>query len=155
MKEIHWHLEVLSISQLKEHEKNPRQISKEKSKRLTGLIKKFGLIDKPIVNTDHTIIGGHQRIKLLKRMKAKTVECWVPDRLLEQKEIDELCIGLNLHQGTWDWDLMSCEFEVPDLLEYGFTEDEIFGHFEEKEPKEKGEKNGKKKTVCPNCSHEF
>src|SRR5271166_3724937 len=104
---ISWHLEVLPIKDLKEHPKNPRQINKEQFQHLSNLIAKFGLIDKPIVNLDKTIIGGHQRIKVLKKMKVKEVECWVPDQQLSEKDIDELCVRLNLNQGQWDYDILA------------------------------------------------
>jgi len=128
---ITWHLEVLPIKSLKDHEKNPRQISKDQFQHLSGLIAKFGLIDKPIVNKDWIIIGGHQRIKVLKKMKAKTVECWVPDEQLEQEDIDHLCIGLNLNQGTFDWDILANEWEPLDLLKWGFTEEQLLGKMED------------------------
>ncbi len=154
---INWTLGVYQIKALKAHEKNPRQISKEQFQKLEGLIDKFGLIDKPIINLDLTIIGGHQRIKALKRKKAKTVECWVPDRMLEQDEIDHLCVGLNLNQGTWDYDILANEWEPLDLLEWGFSESQLMGTFDDKKDGEKEKKSNVKGklTTCPMCSHEF
>lgn len=154
---INWHLEVLRIQDLKPHPKNPRQITKDASKRLEEGIKKFGLIDKPIVTKDWLIIGGHQRISLLKKMKAKTVQCWVPDRDLEEKEVEELCITLNLNQGSWDWDAMANNFDPVELLGYGFSEEQIMGHFNETEEIESEEEKSakKKKKECPNCGCEF
>ena len=124
---IQWSLKEIPIKDLKGHSKNPRQIGKDQFDRLGSLIDKFGLIDKPIVNQDMVIIGGHQRIKYLKKGKYKSVECWVPDRQLSEKEIDELCIGLNLHQGSWDWDIMNNQWDPVDLLMYGFTEEQLAG----------------------------
>jgi hypothetical protein len=155
---INWHLEVLPIKSLKDHAKNPRQISKEQFQHLEALIAKFGLIDKPIVNKDWTIIGGHQRVKILKKMKAKTVECWVPDEQLEQGEIDRLCIGLNLNQGSWNVDCLANEWDAVDLLEWGFTEEQLFGKSEPLENElsdENGEEKEKKTKKCPECGHEF
>ena len=63
---IKWNLQTLSIKDLKDHPKNPRQIKKEQQQHLQNLIEKFGLIDKPIINKDCTIIGGHQRVRILK-----------------------------------------------------------------------------------------
>jgi ParB-like chromosome segregation protein Spo0J len=152
---INWHLEVLPLGTLKENPKNPRFISKDSMKRLEGLVKKFGMIDKPVVNKDWTIIGGHQRIKLLKKMKSKTVECWIPDRQLDEKEIDELCIGLN-QGGSWDWDCMANNYDITDLLNWGFSEDQLLDHIDIEEVEAKDEKKGaKKKKNCPQCGHEF
>lgn len=155
MHPINWHLEVLSINQLKEFDKNPRQIKKEQQQHLEELIAKFGLIDKPIVNKDHTIIGGHQRIRILKKMKAKTVECWVPDRFLDENEVEHLCIGLNLNQGQWDWDVLGNEWDALDLLKYGFTEEQLLGLAPEVSEEGGAEEKKKKSKECPSCGHKF
>lgn len=154
---VKWTLKEIPIKSLKEHPKNPRQIGKEQFERLGNLINKFGLIDKPIINHDMMIIGGHQRIKYFKKQKAKTVECWVADRVLSDSEIDELCIGLNLHQGAWDYDIMANLWEPLDLLKYGFSEEQLLGTCKEAEEilEEEKEKNSSKKKSCPNCGHEF
>jgi len=153
---IKWTLETISISDLNEHPKNPRQIHKDKLKNLSNLIDKFGLIDKPIVNEDNTIIGGHQRIRLLKKKKIKVVECWKPDRQLDDQEIDELCIGLNLHQGSWDFDILANQWEPLDLLNYGFTEEQLIGQIKEAEEiLEDGQGKKSKCKTCPSCGHEF
>jgi len=124
---INWQLKSVPIKQIKPLEKNPRQISKDQIGHLENLIKKFGLIDKPILNNDLTLIGGHQRIKILKKMKAKEVECWVADEQLSQEDIEHLCIGLNLNQGSWDYDILANQWEALDLLKYGFTEEQLLG----------------------------
>ena len=152
---INWKLETLSIKDLKDHPKNPRQISKDQFKRLSELIAKFGLIDKPIVNLDMTIIGGHQRIKVLKKMKTKAVECWVPDHQLEQDEIDHLCIGLNLNQGSFDYDILANQWNPLDLLNWGFSEKDLLDSCEETEKLLENEEKQQKTKTCPSCGHEF
>jgi ParB-like chromosome segregation protein Spo0J len=155
---INWHLEVLPIKSLEEHPKNPRQISKKKFHRLSKLISKFGLIDKPIVNLDKTIIGEHQRIRVLKKMKLKEVECWVPDTQIEDFDMDELCIGLNLFLGDFDYDILADLWEPIDLLKHGFTEEQLVGKYKEAEDSifaEPKEEKKKKMKCCPNCGHEF
>src|SRR3990172_8549233 len=122
---IEWHLEVHPIKSLKPHPKNPRQLSKDQARHLRTSINKFGLSDKPTINTDLTIIGGHQRIQILKTMKKGEVECWVPDRLLDEKEVEELCIRLNKNTGSFDFDLMANNFDVPDLIDWGFKPEEL------------------------------
>lgn len=127
---INWHLVTLPIKSLKDHPKNPRQITKDQLHHLENLINKFGLIDKPIINKDCTIIGGHQRIRVLKKMKIKEVECWMPDVLIEQEDLDHLCIGLNLNQGSFDYDILANEWDAIDLLKWGFTEEQLFNSAE-------------------------
>lgn len=150
---INWKLETIAIKELKDHPKNPREIKKDQLQHLENLIKKFGLIDKPIVNLDRTIIGGHQRVRILKKMKAKTVECWVPDSQLSQEDLDHLCVALNLNQGIWDWDLLANEYEALDLLNWGFTEEQLLGICKEADEvlSEEGEGKKKKSKECPHC----
>ena len=155
---IEWTLKELPISSLKEHSKNPRQIGKEQFERLGKLINKFGLIDKPIINQDMTIIGGHQRIRYLKRQKVKSVHCWVSDRLLDEKEVEELMIGVNKIHGQFDFDILANEFDPIDLLNWGFSEKELLDTCQEAEEILEGiqkEEKKKKPKMCPNCGHEL
>lgn len=152
---IHWHLEALPLNKLKEHPKNPRQINKKQFQHLQGLIAKFGLIDKPIVNKDWTIIAGHQRLKVLKKMKAKTIECWIPDEQLSDEDAEELLVRHNLNQGTFDYDVLANVFEPLDLLNWGFTEEQLLDCCSEEETEEKKETNNKKQKTCPNCGCEI
>ena len=154
---IQWHLEVHQIKTLKDHPKNPRQISKEQFQHLQSLIAKFGFIDRPIINSDKIIICGHQRIRVLKKMKATTVECWVPDELLSDEDVEELLVRHNLNQGQFDYDILANQFEPLDLLKYGFTEEQLLGECKNIEDVVSSDKEEKKKksTICPSCGHEF
>lgn len=154
---IQWNLQKVCIKELKDHPKNPRQIKKQQQQHLEDLIKKFGLIDKPIINRDMCIIGGHQRIKILKKMKIKEVECWIPDQQLSEEDIDHLCIGLNLNQGSFDFDILANEWCPLDLLKYGFTEEQLLGSCKNSEEVlgENQEEKKKKTKTCPSCGHEF
>lgn len=115
-----WNLEKRKVSSLREYPKNPRSLSKEQYGHLQHSIGTFGLIDKPIINVNGDIIGGHQRKKVLQRMKIKEVECWVPDRELTEKEVEELNIRLNKNTGDFDFDILANEWEISDLLSWGF-----------------------------------
>ena len=123
---IKWSLEKRKISSLKKHPKNPRKLSDHDYKHLKQSLDKFGLIDKVIINTDNQIIGGHQRLQVLKKLGQKEIEVWVPDRTLESQEADELNIRLNRATGEWDWDCLANEWDPEDLLEWGFTPEEVF-----------------------------
>jgi len=152
---INWTLKTIKIKDLKNHPKNPRQITKHRFQHLEGLIAKYGLIDKPIVNQDMTLIAGHQRIRILKKMKTREVECSYPDRQLEENEVEELLIGHNLHQGAFDYDILANEYEALDLLGYGFSEEELTGCFDEEEEKKSKKDKKNKSTTCPSCGHQF
>jgi DNA modification methylase len=120
-----WKLEKRLIKDLKRHPKNPRQLSKEQERHLRTSLDKFGIAEKIIINQDNTIIGGHQRVQILKNKKHKEIDCWVPERRLTEKEVDELNIRLNKNTGDWDWDVLANQWEIADLIEWGFTPDEL------------------------------
>lgn len=122
---ITWHLEKRKLSDLTDHPRNPRKLDKNDAKQLKESLEKFGVIDKPVITTTNMIIGGHQRKQILKKLAIKEVECWVPDRELTDKEVDELNIRLNKNIGCFDWDKLANEWEITDLLDWGFSLDEF------------------------------
>ena len=154
---ITWKTEERPIKALKKHPKNPRQMTKDQHYHLKASLEKFGLIDKIIVNQDNTIIGGHQRLKILKELGYKNVDCSGPDRQLDELEIDELLIRLNRNSGDWNWDELANNFEADDLLSWGFSEEALYGKFcdmeDAKEEDAKLDKKNKSKP-CPNCGYE-
>lgn len=122
---INWKLETRKIKDLREHPRNPRQLKGAQSLHLQKSLETFGVIDKPVITLQNQIIGGHQRLKVLKKMGIKEIECWIPDRDLTDKEVDELCIRLNKNTGEWDFDKLANEWELTDLLEWGFLPEEF------------------------------
>lgn len=120
-----WTLEKRRIKDLKPYPRNPRQLSKKQAAHLQESLDKFGLCEPIVINQDNLIIGGHQRIRTLKKLEHKEVDCYVPDRQLTEQEVDELCIRLNQNVGSWDWDLLANEWEITDLLNWGFDQEEL------------------------------
>jgi len=120
-------LQSFKLAELTDYYKNPRSLSEKEFKQLKTSLDKFGMIDKPIVNLDasNTIIGGHQRKHVLEASGVKECECWVPDRELSDKEVEELNIRLNKNTGSWDFDVLANEFELDDLLDWGFDKGEL------------------------------
>lgn len=146
MSDIVWTLEKRKLKDLKPFEKNPRKLTDDQAKHLQASLDRFGLIDRPFINLDGTIIGGHQRIKLLGRVKE--LEVMVPSRMLTEKEVEELNIRHNKNTGEFDWDILANEFEMEDLLEYGFTPT----NFEMPKIGIEEEEETKKEEVCPACN---
>lgn len=124
---INWTLQQFRLDELTDYYKNPRSLSEKEFKQLKTSLDKFGMIDKPIVNLDsaNTIIGGHQRKHVLEATGVKECECWIPDRELSEKEVEELNIRLNKNTGSWDFDVLANEFELDDLLDWGFDKQEL------------------------------
>ena len=152
---ISWKIQTVKLKDIKKHPSNPRTISHEQVAHLTFSMDKFGLIDKPILNTDMVLIGGHQRIAILKKQGVKEVECQMPDRLLSEDEVKELMIRLNLNHGSFNYEILANEFEVPDLLDFGFSIEDLHLGDPEEIASESEESPKKKKSTCPSCGHEF
>lgn len=120
-----WHLEKRQLKDLRSLSKNPRQFSKDKEEKLSASMKELGLIDRPCVNLDNTIIGGHQRIRVLKKSGEKEIDVFVPNRMLSIKEVEKANILLNKINGSFDFDILANEWDQDDLLDYGFTKEEL------------------------------
>lgn len=127
LEELIWHTETRKIKDLKEHDKNPRKITKDQMEKLKQSLKSFNYVETIVINLDNTILAGHMRIRALKalgRIKEE-IEVRVPNRQLTQKEAEEYLIRSNKNSGEWDWERLANEWEIPDLFNWGFTEDEL------------------------------
>ena len=111
-------IELIEINKLKPATYNPRQINTKQYNDLKKSIQKFDLVDPIIVNKDMTVIGGHQRLKICKELKYKDVDCVVLD--LSKEEERELNIRLNKSGGEFDMDILANEFNIDDLVDWGF-----------------------------------
>jgi len=122
-----WILKKVKLSELKEYENNPRDLTEKGMADLTKSIERFGLAEPLVVNTDNIICGGHGRKKVLENKGIKDVDCYYPERQLTDEEMEELNIRLNLNvAGKWNWDDLTNIFDEKDLIEWGFTEEELF-----------------------------
>ena len=117
------------IKDLKFADYNPRQLSKKQHADLKISLEKFGFVDPIIINKhkgrENVIIGGHQRVKVAKSMGMTEVPCVVFD--LPEETERELNVRLNKNTGDWDWDMLGNEFDLEELIDWGFTEDELAG----------------------------
>ncbi len=158
---IKWKLEKRKLSELKPYKKNPRNITEQGLKDLKKSIDKFGLAELITINVDNTIIGGHARYQTLKASGVKECDCLVPDRKLNAKEVEELNIRLNKNiAGVFDFDILANEFEIPDLLEWGFTKAELGISDIDIEKFFSDEQNPiiqkkPEKIICPKCGEVF
>jgi ParB-like chromosome segregation protein Spo0J len=146
---MEWKLVKVNTKSLKKHPKNPRTLSREQAEQLQKSLDKFGQVEKIIINTDNQIIGGHQRFTLLKKQGVKELECWMPDRTLDEQEVEELLLRLNRNHGEFSYDDLANNFNVPDLLDFGFTIEEL--ELKEIDDIESEEDDKKKEKRCPHC----
>ena len=93
----------IKISDLKHAGYNPRVDLKPGDKefeKIKGSIAEFGYVEPIIVNSDMTIIGGHQRAKALKELGYTEVDCVVIE--VDKTKEKALNIALNKISGEWD-----------------------------------------------------
>lgn len=96
-------IQKIEITKLKPAEYNPRKDLKpedEEYQKIKRSIIEFGYVAPVIVNSDMTVIGGHQRLKVLKELGYNEVECVVVD--LNKNKEKALNIALNKISGDWD-----------------------------------------------------
>lgn len=123
---MNWKLKRIKVSELKEFNKNPRQFTTKGMEDLKKSISKFGIAEPIVCNNDFEIIGGHARKKTLEELGIEEVDVYFPDNKLSEKEIKELNIRLNKNvAGEFDFSILENEFEIPDLLEWGFEEEDF------------------------------
>lgn len=96
--------------------------------KIKNSIEAFGYVDPIIVNSDGTIIGGHQRYNVLLDLGYDTTQVVVVDATKEQEKA--LNIALNKITGEWDEEklyelLIDLDLSDIDMQLSGFTFDEL------------------------------
>jgi DNA modification methylase len=94
--------------------------------RLKQSFERFNLVEVPAVDTDGTILAGHQRVKVLIALGRgdEMVDVRVPNRKLTDEEAERYMIGSNSIHADWDYDLLK-GFEPSLLVELGFDQKEL------------------------------
>ena len=124
---------------------NPRKKLKPgdaEYEKIKNSITEFGYVDPIIVNSDMTIIGGHQRWSVLKALGYDEVDCVVIE--IDKTKEKALNIALNKVTGEWNKELLSDLIKDLQSLDYdvsmtGFEPpeiDELFNDVHSKETKE-------------------
>ena len=120
----------MNISELKAADYNPRQITTAELNKLKESIKKWGNLKPIIINkATKTIVGGHQRIKVLKELGYKEVEV-IEVSINGGAEERALNLALNKISGEWNnTKLINVLKEIQDLdedqlMSTGFTDNE-------------------------------
>ena len=124
MEKITWKNEKRKIAELIPADYNPRKISDLQKEQLRSSLDKFNLADPLVINSDNTLIGGHQRLKVLLELGIEEIDVRVPDRALTKDEEKELNLRLNKNTGDWDIDML-LKIDQEMLLDVGFGEDEL------------------------------
>ena len=96
-------IKELPLKELKPAAYNPRKKLKKGDKeyeKIKQSLLKFGYVDPIIVNNDLTVIGGHQRLTVLKDLDYETAKCVIVK--LSKEDEKALNIALNKITGQWD-----------------------------------------------------
>jgi DNA modification methylase len=126
MEPLVWHTEKRTVNELLPCEKNPRSISDKQMKDLQKSLKLFNLVEIPAIDSDNTILAGHQRIKALQLLGRgeEEIEVRVPNRPLTQEERERYLITSNAVTGEWDYEKLKV-FEPSFLVDIGFDQIEL------------------------------
>lgn len=132
-------IQKIEINKLKMAEYNPRKKLTPKDSeyiKIKNSIIEFGYISPIIVNTDMTVISGHQRLNILKDLGNAEIECIVVD--FDKNKEKMLSVALNKISGEWDYQKLENLFnelaaDNIDLSIMGFDEKEINKLFKETE----------------------
>ena len=87
---------------------NPRKKLKPGDKeyqKIKNSITEFGYVEPVIVNSDMTIIGGHQRVSVLSDLGYEEIDCIVID--IDKQKEKALNIALNKITGEWNKELLA------------------------------------------------
>ena len=101
----------------------------------------------------------HQRIRVLKDLGIKEIAVLVPDKELTDDQFRRFLIQDNLPFGSWDFDLLSADFEVDEMIGFGMPESWL--GLGEDAAADAGSDTGPTEdddariVHCPKCKHEF
>lgn len=107
MSAMEW--KTLSVDDLRPAAYNPRKKLKAGDKeyeKIKNSIREFGYVEPIIVNYDMTVIGGHQRLTVLKDMGYTEVQCVVV-HIEDEHKVKALNVALNKITGAWNEQLLA------------------------------------------------
>lgn len=147
MADINTKLDIRSfkIDELKPAGYNPRKKLKPgdpEFEKIKNSMTEFGYVDPIIINSDMTIIGGHQRWSVMKTLGYTEAQCVVVE--LDKTKEKALNIALNKITGQWDKamladllkDLQAVDFDISFTGFDAAEVDDLFSSIHSKETKE-------------------
>lgn len=138
--------------------------------KLKKSLKEFDCVE-PLVWNENTgtLIGGHQRLKILDEEGEKAPWCSIVSLSLAKEKALNIALNNPSNQGNWDYPkleelLGEIKLELEDIEITGFDDSEVEAMLQEvdidsffsDEPKGGKEPDlDTHKVVCPKCGHEF
>ena len=105
MASLTWRTDRRRVADLIPNDQNPRIMSPKQVEDLKRSLKKFNLVEIPVVDIDNRVLAGHQRIMVLKLLgrEDEQIEVRVPNRKLTANEYDQYLLTSNRLHADWDW----------------------------------------------------
>jgi len=122
-------LEIIykSVDELIPAEYNPKSCSPKEEADIEASIKRFGVVDPLIINVNperyNIVVGGHQRLRIAKKLGYTTLPC-VTVNLNAEKE-KELNVRLSKNVASIDQAILAIHFSKEMLEDVGFRSEEL------------------------------
>ena len=164
MTDITWTNDTRKLSDLVPWEHNPKRMSKKQADGLRLSLQKFGYAIPVLISpVDNELYDGNTRDRIMLAMEEygpdAILDVRVSSRPLTDDERRELVVRLKQNQAGWDFDMLPNLYEQEELLEWGFTEEELgmafVPDFEPVDESEQPRLDQKSPVTCPECGHEF
>lgn len=120
---ISWNEKTVNVSALKPFERNPRKISARDLDELKKRISEDGYHQRILATNDFRIIGGHQRIRVLKELGITQIQILVPDVELPDDIFRRILIKDNIGLGEFDLDILREDYAAELLLDFGMPQE--------------------------------
>lgn len=116
-------IKYIDIQSLTCNDKNPRTISEQKFSKLVASIKEFPemLEKRPIVydsSNNNMILGGNMRFLAAKAAELQAIPA-IDAADWDDKQKKQFIIKDNVSGGEWDWDILSVDYGIDELNEWG------------------------------------
>jgi hypothetical protein len=131
---LQWSTVQRKVNDLVPMTNNPRTITERGRMKLIESLKRFNLVDLPVIDHDGTTVSGHRRLEALQAIGRgdEIIDVRMPNRPLTDKERREYNLLANSHAGAFDFEELEAFTEGLDLeglgLDFSFAD---FGNAEE------------------------
>ncbi len=147
---IQWKEITVPLSRLSPFEQNPRTITMAQADKLRKSLMEDGYHSRIKVTHDLRVIGGHQRLRIMKELGWGNIAVLVPDRELTDEQFARIMLRDNHNNGQWDMDQLANLFD----LEY-LRKDIGLHDIMDIAPEDVEEKKPAAHVRCPHCNTEF
>ncbi|MGC9602500.1 MAG: DNA modification methylase [Minisyncoccia bacterium] len=124
---LQWRTETRKVSVLVPNPKNPRVMSPKQMEDLKKSLRKFDIVELPVIDADDKIIAGHQRLLALQLLGRgeEEIPVRVPSRKLTKQEYEQYLLSSNRIHGDWDYGVLGQYFDLDTMLASGFDDNDL------------------------------